>query len=121
MIEEKYINNIAFLTSISDKYSKNNDNLLSVSIIQTDLSRSKIIKHVLDRLKNLYGGNFVFLKYFDIKQATIFQPKNYFIKKEKYKLHEDVYFCGDHMVHGSIEGATISGMKVAEVLRRDFT
>ena len=118
--DEKYINNIAFLTSISDQYSVNNDILLSVSIIKTDLSQTKLISHVLDRLKNIYGGNFVLLKYFDIQQATIYQPKNYFNKKSTHKLQDDIYFCGDNMVHGSIEGAVISGIKVSDMLCEDF-
>ena len=35
--QEEYINNIAFLTSISTQYTKNKDHLLSVSVINSDI------------------------------------------------------------------------------------
>ena len=44
--EENIINNVAFLTSISPHYSKNNDNLLSVSIIKK-LKHQKLILKIM--------------------------------------------------------------------------
>ena len=118
--QEKYINNIAFLSSISDQYSKNNDNLLSVSVIKSDLSESELISHVKERLKNLYGGNFNFLKYFDIKQATVYQPAKFFDQQSNVALEDNYLFSGDHMVYGSIEGAVISGIRAVDRLLKDF-
>ena len=53
--QEEYINNIAFLTSISTQYTKNKDHLLSVSVINSDISKHKLIDKVKRRLQNLYG------------------------------------------------------------------
>ena len=81
--EENIINNIAFLTSICPQYSKNNDHLLSVSIIeQIKASETNLKNYVKHRLENIYGGEFNFLKYFDIKQATISHPVNSFGKNK---------------------------------------
>ena len=119
--EENIINNIAFLTSISSHYSKNNDNLLSVSIIEkTKASETNLKNYVKDRLENIYGGKFNFLKYFDIKQATINHPVNSFGKNIKISTDKGIYFSGDNIVHGSIEGAVISGIQVIDELERSF-
>ena len=48
--EEKIINNVAFLTSISSHYSKNNDNLLSVSIIQKPKASETNLKNYVKGL-----------------------------------------------------------------------
>ena len=120
--QEEYINNIAFLTSISHRYSENNDNLISVSIIkENNISESKLITHTKDRLKNIYGGQFNFLKIFNIEQATVNQPVQYFDQKHNLSINNRYYLAGDNLVHGSIEGAAISGVKVAEKLKKDFS
>ena len=120
--QEEYINNIAFLTSISHRYSENNDNLISVSIIkENNISDSKLITHTKDRLKNIYGGQFNFLKFFNIEQATVNQPVQYFDQKHNFSINNRYYLAGDNLVHGSIEGAVISGVKVAEKLKKDFS
>ena len=36
-------------------------------------------------------------------------------------IDDKYYITGDNLVHGSIEGAAISGLKVAEKLKKDFT
>ena len=120
--QEKLINNIAFLTSISKRYSENNDNLISVSIIkENNISDSKLITHIKDRLENIYGGNFNFLKNFNIEQATIKQPVQYFDQKYNLSINDKYYLAGDNLVHGSIEGAAISGTKVAKELKCFFS
>ncbi len=120
--QENYINNIAFLTSISKRYSENNDSLLSVSIVkENSISDSQLIRHVKDRLKNIYGGEFNFLKNFNIEQATVNQPAQFFNKEPNLSMNNRYYIAGDNLVHGSIEGATISGIKVAEELKLFFS
>ena len=115
--EENVINNVAFLTSVSPHYSKNSDNLLSVSIIKKNrASETNLKNYVKDRLENIYGGKFNFLKYFDIKQATINHPVNYFAKNIKNSAGKGIYFSGDNLVHGSIEGAVISGIQITNEL-----
>ena len=120
--QEEYINNIAFLTSISQRYSENNDSLLSVSIIkENNILDSKLIIHIKDRLKNIYGGEFNFLKNFNIEHATVKQPVQYFDQKHNFTFNNRYYLAGDNLVHGSIEGAAISGIKVAEELKTFFS
>ena len=60
------------------------------------------------------------MKYFDIKQATISHPVNFFGKNIKNSADKGIYFSGDNLVHGSIEGAVISGIQVTDELERSF-
>ena len=93
--------------------------MLSVSIIQeTKASETNLKNYVKDRLENIYGGEFNFLKYFDIKQATISHPVNFFGKNFENSAYKGIHFSGDNLVHGSIEGAVISGIQVADELER---
>ena len=119
--QEEYINNIAFLTSISTQYTKNKDHLLSVSVINSDISEHKLIHKVKRRLQNLYGGNFNFLKYFDIKQATVYQPANFINQQSNWVVNDNKYFAGDSMVHSSIEGAVLSGIEVMNKVKQKFS
>lgn len=119
--QEIFINNIAFLTSISPLYSESNDHLLSVSIINdSEISDVRLIHHVKNRLQNIYGFKFSFLKLFSIRYATINHPVNYFEKNFKFLADEGIYISGDNLMHGSIEGAVISGIKVIDELKKEL-
>ncbi len=80
-----------------------------------------MINHIKNRLKNIYGGKFNFLKNFNIEQATVNQPVQYFDQKYNMSIDNKYYISGDNLVHGSIEGAAISGLKVAEELKKDLS
>lgn len=106
------INNIAILTMISNHYSQNSDHLFSVSIFSDNKLDSENITYVQNKLPEFYGGlpsDYKFLKYMDIKKATIKQYPNHFNKQE---LNEgDVILAGDQTTNGSIDGAVFSGIR----------
>ena len=81
-------------------------------------SEIELKNYVKNRLEKIYGGKFYFLKYFDIKQATINHPANSFVENIKNYEDKGIYFSGDNLVHGSIEGAVISGIQVGEKLKK---
>ena len=115
---DRLINNIAFLTSISKEYSKKNDHLISVTILEKNVSKSELVKYTHEVLKNFYGGDINFLKYYNIKKATIFQPVGFY---HHHQLNENnFYFTGDNLAYGSIEGAVLSGIKVVDNLSKSF-
>ena len=119
--EEFFINCLGVLLIVKFAELNNKDNLLSVSIIQkTKASETDLKNYVKDRLENIYGGEFNFLKYFDIEQATISHPVNSFGNNIKNYADKGIYFSGDNLVHGSIEGAVISGIKVIDDFKRSF-
>ena len=115
---DKFINNIAFLTSISKEYSSNSDHLISISVFSENNSEKEIIKYVNKKLTKYYGGarkDYQFLKYLNIKKATISQPYGYFKNLNFEK--DGIIFAGDHTINGSIEGAVLSGIIASKALK----
>ena len=69
------------------------------------------------KLSKYYGGlesDYNFLKFMNIKKATISQPPgcfNYDIFKK-----DGIILAGDYTMNGSIEGAVLSGIRASELL-----
>lgn len=114
---DSLINNIAILSSVSENYSPEGNTLFSITIIESDLSKSELIDIIQDKLSTYYGdekSNYIFMKEINIKQATIKQKTGYFDLKIEDK--KNILFAGDYTTYGSIEGAVVSGIKTAEKL-----
>ena len=112
---DELINNIAVPTSISSSYSNNGDALLSISITDSDFSKEELIPVIKSKLSNYYGGKdseYIFLKFFDLKKATIKQNSGFFDKEVKNG--KNLIFAGEHIINGSIEGAIQSGKQAAQ-------
>jgi hypothetical protein len=110
---DSLINNISILTSISEKYSKNNDHLISITC-NKQINKDDAVPLLIKKLSKFYNEdfkNFSFLKSFHIPKATIFHPVNFY--KKTYKNLNNVYFSGDMDGIGSIENAVISGNNIA--------
>ena len=110
---DSLINNISILTSISEKYSKNNDHLISITC-NKQINKDDAVPLLIKKLSKFYNEdfkNFSFLKSFYIPKATIFHPVNFY--KKTYKNLNNVYFSGDMDGIGSIENAVISGNNIA--------
>jgi len=114
---DSLINNIAILSSVSENYSPKGNTFFSITIIESDLSKSELIDIIQDKLSTYYGdekSNYIFMKEINIKQATIKQKTGYFDLKIEDK--KNILFAGDYTTYGSIEGAVVSGLKTAEKL-----
>ena len=114
--KDDIINNIAFLSAISSNYSSSSNCLISVSIVGIHIDNGSLRKNIQQKLSNYFGGkknNYEFLRSYVIQQATIDQPTNYFFHN-KSSIKENIIIAGDCNVHGSIEGAIISGIKAAD-------
>lgn len=114
---DSLINNIAILSSVAENYSPEGNTLFSITIIESDLSKSELIDIIQDKLSTYYGdekSNYIFMKEINIKQATIKQKTGYFDLKIEDK--KNILFAGDYTTYGSIEGAVVSGIKTAEKL-----
>jgi len=113
--KDNIINNIAVLNKISKHYCKSN-NLLSISIIGHNSKDKLDIALIKKRLSNYFGGNesnYDYVKNFSIKNATIMQRNNFF-QSNSYSSSKSFIIAGDHSIHGSIEGAVLSGIKASE-------
>ena len=113
--KDSTINNVAVLNQISHIYSKSNS-LLSISVIGHDLKDKLDINQIRKRLANYFGGNdsnYEWVKSFDIKNATIKQENNFF-DSNTFSPLKGFIVAGDHSVHGSIEGAVLSGINASK-------
>ena len=103
---ENIINNIAPISHANPYYSPKGKHLYSVSTLKnTDISD---IKKELSRL--FPKVNFNFIKRYYIKKAL---PKSKEIQSDG-----NVLECGDHLETPSINGALLSGRKMAEKIRQ---
>ena len=118
--DDDIINNIAILTMVSKEYSQNSDHLFSISILSDNKSELEYITYVHNKLTEFYGGgksDYQFLKYMDIKKATISQLPDFF--KNQYFKKDGIILAGDQTVNGSIDGAVFSGIRAIDFLHKD--
>jgi len=111
------INNIAVPTSISSSYTRNSDHLISVTILDNALPEVDLIKEVQNRLMNYYGGgrgDLEFLKYLEIKKGTLSQLVGQFNRPRS--VQDNIFIAGEQDTNGSIEGAVLSGLNVANLI-----
>ena len=117
---DSLINNISILTSISEKYSENNDHLISITC-NKQINKDDAVPLLIKKLSKFYNEdskNFTFLKSFHIPKATIFHPVNFY--KNKFINLNNVYFSGDTDGIGSIENAVISGNNIANKILANY-
>ena len=117
---DSLINNISILTSISEKYSRNNDHLISITC-NKQINKDDAVPLLIKKLSKFYNEdskNFTFLKSFHIPKATIFHPVNFY--KNKFINLNNVYFSGDTDGIGSIENAVISGNNIANKILANY-
>ena len=111
------VNNIAIPTCISGSYSESGDHLISVTIIGNDLSEIDLINNVQTRLKTYYGGgesDYEFLKYLEIRHGTLRQRVGHFDKPKH--AQDNIFIAGEQETNGSIEGAVLSGLNIANFI-----
>ena len=116
--EEDLINNIAIISNIALNYARDNLSLFSISLkkkYKKETHESVIRK----KLVHYFGGsesNYTFEKSFLINKGTIKQQVGFFDQEKTF--HGEYTACGDYFENGSIEGATISGIKAYEQLKK---
>ena len=116
--EEDLINNIAIISNIALNYARDDLSLFSISLkkkYKKETHESVIRK----KLVHYFGGsesNYTFEKSFLINKGTIKQQVGFFDQEKTF--HSKFTVCGDYFENGSIEGATISGIKAYEQLKK---
>lgn len=106
----RVINNVVMISNVAPNYSQNRNHLISVSAngIHTEADV------FLSDLKSIFGveaANWNLVKSYTIREAL---PVINFEKKYKPTTPEGVFYCGDYLLQGSINGAMESGRRTAE-------
>ena len=108
--KNRIVNNVVLISNVAANYSKNGKHLISVSANGIHLKADDFLKD----LKSMFGSqvdNWKPLKSYIINEAL---PIINFEKKYQPKSTEGIYYCGDHLVQGSINGAMESGRITAQ-------
>lgn len=106
----RIINNVVMISHVAPNYSQNGKHLISVSAngIHTEADAFMI------DLKSIFGleaANWMLVKSYTIKEAL---PVVTFEEKYKPMSQEGIFYCGDYLLQGSINGAMESGRRTAE-------
>ena len=106
------VNNVVFLSNVAPNYAKNGKHLISVSANGIYPEADAFMKD----LESLFGKevqSWKLLKSYTINEAL---PKINFEKKYSFEPIEGIFYCGDYLIQGSINGAMESGRRTAEVI-----
>lgn len=108
------VNNVCALTDAAPDYSPDGRALMSVSLLGLP-EDDALPQRVKDELRNWFGPEvegWEHLRTDRIPKALPEQLPNSSSDKA-YQEHAGVYICGDHCLSASIEGAVVSGKKLA--------
>jgi hypothetical protein len=108
----RIINNVVMMSYVAPSYSHNGKHLISTSANGIGIDMDDI----LDNLKAIFGqqvNQWKLVKSYIIKEAL---PDINFEKKHDSSNSDGVYYCGDHLLQASINGAMESGRRSAEEL-----
>tara|TARA_B100000427_G_scaffold36469_2_gene26375 strand:+ start:6205 stop:7440 length:1236 start_codon:yes stop_codon:yes gene_type:complete len=117
------INNLYNVTAVNKYAGPQNKTLISVSTLPTATESDDYEKNVKAHLKTMFGNaieNWNLVTHFHIPKALHYQPISYGVLNTHYNSN-NIYFCGDWTIQGSIQGALYSGRKVAESLVSKLT
>jgi protoporphyrinogen oxidase len=112
----RIINNVVMISNVAPNYSQNGKHLISVS---ANGIHTKADDFLID-LKSIFGleaANWNLVKSYTIREAL---PAINFEKKYKPRSPEGVFYCGDYLLQGSINGAMESGRRVAEEIIKEI-
>ncbi|MBH38260.1 hypothetical protein CL658_04425 [bacterium] len=112
---ESPINNFHNVTAINPHASPPGKHLLSVTSIPNKHPTEHFEKNILKQLKHYFGNQvetWNLVTQIHIPKAITQQPISYAVLNTHYNT-QNIYFCGDWTIQGSIQGALYSGKKIA--------
>lgn len=114
------VNNLCVPSDVASSYAPSGQSLISVSIIgDADLSDAELEGKIRTELTSWFGADvneWNHLRTYRIRYALPDQSPSSLAAKENYEFSQGIYRCGDYMETASINGAMVSGRKVAEAL-----
>lgn len=114
--QNRLINNVVMISHVAPSYSQNGKHLISVSANGIHIKEDDFLKD----LKSIFGSeatNWKLIKSYAIREVLPFVN---FEKKYDARSEEGVFYCGDHLLQGSINGAMESGRRAAEEIIKEI-
>jgi phytoene dehydrogenase-like protein len=118
---KKWVNNITVMSNVSDKYAPKGSVLISISLNGIPAEDDDTLaQNMKNELKQWFGNqveNWNMIKVYRINYAL---PNLNSISDEldisQFKINENLFICGDHLLNGSINAAMKTGRLVAEFI-----
>lgn len=120
----RLINNLVYMTDVSKAYSSNGKALLSVTVLDSDLSEKELIKAVQIELEMISGIKMEYFKPVKTYHIPHALPQvedlKYSIPFTEAKIFDHVFLAGDYLLNGSINAAMTSGRIAAEAVIHSY-
>ena len=117
------INNMCVPTIASPSYGPSDRSLISVTTLKTTSDPNNLRAEVLEQLRDWFGAavaDWSHLRTYAIPYALPTQfPPALSMPERPVQWQPGIYVCGDHRDNASIQGAMISGRRVAEAIIKD--
>ncbi len=114
------LNNIVFMSDVSEEYSSSGRALLSVTVLDHNLSEKDLIKAAqaeLERISGVKAEYFKHLKTYEIPYALpTVEDMRHEVFFTEMKILENVFLAGDYLLNGSVNAAMTSGRLAAEAV-----
>jgi phytoene dehydrogenase-like protein len=120
------VNNFAVISQVAPSYAPAGKHLISTSVLGTHkLTEVQLSGFIIAQMKNWFGkvaGSWRFLRGYYLTHAQPQQFPGALEPPERpVRVRPGVYICGDHRDNASIQGAMVSGRRVAEAVLADFS
>ena len=118
------INHLVVNSRVSRSYAPDGKDLVSVSVLQRYGNEQELEKAVRDQLLDWFGKtteNWRLIRCYDLPQALPQQrPPALQFPEKTVKVNDQLFICGDHREHSSLQGAMRSGRRAATALLSDL-
>ena len=120
---KKWVNNITVMTNISSEYAPKDKVLLSISYNGIPIIDDETLaNNMKSELKQWYGNQVDDWKLIKVYKINYALPNLNSLKNEleinDFRINENLFICGDHLLNGSINAAMKSGRILAEYINK---
>lgn len=121
---DRLINSMVFMDDVSKAYSPEDRSLLSVTVLESELSDDELISQVQEELFKITGIGaefFQWIRSYTISHALPYvDDVAYSIPYSACRITDQVYLAGDYLLHGSINAAMTAGRIAATAISQSY-
>ncbi len=118
------INSLCVPTVIAPSYGPGDKSLVSATVLGTTNDPNRLLTEVREQLEEWFGPavkDWLHLRTYAIPYALPVQaPPALSTPERPVRWQDRIYVCGDHRDNASIQGAMVSGRRVAEAVLKDL-
>jgi protoporphyrinogen oxidase len=118
------VTNLAVMSQVSERYAPPGRHLISATVLGERKPTPELLQAVRAQMREWYGpaaDSWREIRAYRIDEALPDQSLSAGgVTPRPMRTGNGLYVCGDHRVHGSIEGAIASGLAVADRLRDEL-